>query len=121
MPFKRRFTEQAGLGFPAGTTIGFVVWADEDIIQRKYFAQPLVHAIQLSARLISARQTGLIRRRDQNQAGRFELLQQWRGILVRVKILQRQRCDLLLFFNPGGVQDTIPLDKYSLLHTFEKA
>ena len=121
MPFKSRLGEQAGLWFPTGATIRFVVRTNQNLIQGKYFAQALMHAIQFSPRLISPRQTGLIRGRDQNEVSVFEFLQQWSGVFVRLEILQRQRRDLLLFLNTNGIQDTIPLDKYSLLHTPERA
>src|SRR6266481_1682032 len=115
MPFERGLREQTGFWFATGAPVRFVMGTNQNFIQRKYFPQALVHAIQFSPREVPSRQTGLIGGRDQDKASRFEFLQQWSGVFVQLKILQRQRRNLLLFLNPDGIQHTIPLDKYSLL------
>ena len=47
--------QQAGFGFAAGTAIGFIMGANEDVIERKDAAEQLVHAFQLAAGLVAAR------------------------------------------------------------------
>lgn len=49
VPFEAGFLDEAGLGFAAGAAIGFVMRADEDVIDGQGIAEELVHAVQLSA------------------------------------------------------------------------
>jgi hypothetical protein len=116
VPFETGFDEETGLGLAARAVIGFVMRANEDVIEGKNFAEAIVHPIEIASRLISARQTRLIGRGNEQQSCGLQFLQQRYGVLVDFEIFERQRADLLLLFDLSRIQDTIPLDKYSLFH-----
>lgn len=121
LPFEGRLDEQAGFGFAAGASVGFIMRADEDVIERKGAAQQVVHPVQLAAGLIATRQAGLIGGGDEQEAGCLQLFQQRESLLVQMEFLQRQRADLMLPVNPYVVQYAIALQKYTWFHTSEIA
>ena len=118
MPFESSFNEQTRLGLPAGAAVVFIMRTNEDVVQREDFAQAIVHAIQLTPILVSARQPRLIGGGDKDESRRFQLFQPGNGALAYVKFLKRERANLLQLFSFSRIQDTISLDKYSLLHAF---
>ena len=105
----------------AGAAIGLVVRADQDVIERQLASQQIVHAVQLAAGLIAARQAGLVGRGDQQETSGLELAQQWSDRLVHTEFLQRQRADLVLAFDSDHVQNPVPLKEYTLLHASARA
>ena len=49
MPFERRLHQQAGLALATGTTVRFVVRADEDVVERKTLLEQHVHPVQFTS------------------------------------------------------------------------
>ena len=54
MPFETGFDYQTRFGFATRATIGLVVWANENVVERESLAQQVVHAVQFAAVQIAA-------------------------------------------------------------------
>src|SRR6185295_9120668 len=103
MPFETGFDYQTWFGFATRATIGLVVWANENVVERESLAKQVVHAVQFAAGLITARQAGLVSGGDQHEAGGFEFFDEGDGFLVDFAIFQGQWSYLMLAFNPHRV------------------
>lgn len=98
MPFEGGFGEQAGLGLAAGAAVGFVMGADEDVIERKAAAEEIVHAVEFTAGDGAVGKAGLVGGGDEDEAGGLEILEERQGLLVDVELVERAGRDLLLAF-----------------------
>ncbi len=74
MPFEGCFVEQARARFAAGAMVVILMWANEDVVQRKGGAQDLMHLIHVTPGQITARNFRLICGGDENKAGGLESL-----------------------------------------------
>jgi hypothetical protein len=121
MPFEGGLDQQPGLGFAARTAIGFIMGANEEIIERQGAAQQIVHPFQLATGLIPARQARLVGGGNEHETPGLEFAQQWCHHLVDMEFLQRQGADLVLAFHSNPNQYSVPFNKYTLLHASAKA
>src|SRR5438445_661768 len=96
--------------------VRFVVRADQNIVQGQPLHEQRVHPVQFAARQIAARQAWLIGRRQQNVSGRLQFLQWLRRRRVYLKLVERQRRDLMTTLDLRQIQDAVSLKKNTGLH-----
>ena len=70
-----------------------------------------MHEIQLTPRLVTPGQPGLVCGCDEDKAGSLQLLQMRGRLLADVKLVERQGANLMLTFNPDLVEYAISFDK----------
>ena len=116
MPGERRLAQQANPRPAAWTTVGFVMRADENVIQWQDAAEQVMHDFQLAPRLITSGEARLVSYGQEDKTSRFQFLQVRGGLLVDVKLIQRQRPDLVSAFNPDLVEHPIPFKKHTQFH-----
>src|SRR5436190_19529865 len=97
------------------------MWTNQKVIERKTAPQLVMHPIQLAARLVAARKSGLVGCDNQQKAGCLQFAQRRFGGLENLEFLQGQRRNLL--FGPGTnlIQDRISFNKHCSLHNCTKA
>lgn len=113
VPFEAGFDEESGLGFAAWAAVGFVVGADEDIVEGQSLAEHRVHEVEFSPGLVAAGDPGLIGGADQDEARRLESAQGGEGVRVDVEFIQGQGCDLVVSLGAHEVQDSVSLEEHS--------
>ena len=117
VPFEAGFDEQARLGFATGAIVRGVVRANHDVVERKGFAQEIMHAVKLAAGLVAAGQAGLVGGCDQDKTGLLEPLQVEPALGLEDEFLHGERCDLLTWTLANFVEDPVPFDEHCLFHT----
>ncbi len=121
VPFEGGFGEQAGLGLAAGAIVGFVMRADEDVVERKAAAEKIVHAVEFAAGEGAVGKAGLVGGGDEHETGGFEIFEERQGVLVDLEFVQRAGADLVVTLGGRQVQNAVPLDEYRCLHACDEA
>lgn len=121
MMFKGSFHEQTRLWLAAGAIVLLVMGTNQYIVQRKGLLEQMVHAIQLTARHVTGRESGLVGGGDQEKACRFQMFADGDGGSVDLKLVEGRRNDLRLALNAREVQYSITFKEDRFLHSFEIA
>jgi hypothetical protein len=116
LPFEPRFGKQTRLRFPAGTTIRFIMRADENVIDRQGAPEEIVHAIHFTAEQVTAGDSRLVGGDDDGEPGSLELFQHGRRAVVDLEFFERDGADLMLPVHAHLVQDAIAFNKNSKFH-----
>lgn len=116
MPFEAGFDEQAGFGLAAWTAVCFVVGADQDVVKWQPLFQEGMHQVHVAARLIAARNAGLVGRADEDEACLAQLAQREQRFAVEVKFVHGERRHLVVAFGADEVQNSISFEEHSGFH-----